>query len=208
MSSPSTASAASPAIKFFGTTCEYGMFSNMFPARFIVNGKSFPTNEHFFQAKKFESTAPAYFETIRQAANAKSAKALGKSRKHPIRKDWNDARIAVMQEGLRAKFSQHLSLKAKLLETGDRELIENAPRDYFWGCGAKGTGQNKLGTLLMELRKEFKEKSSDKKNSDETNKKLLIEAEKMKNKKETTTSAKAGKKEVVGQASPKAGKKK
>ena len=187
MSSSSSSSSSSP-IKFFGTTCEFGCFSNMYPASFTINNKKYPTNEHFFQAKKFETTDPAYFETVRKAANPKSAKALGKSRKHPIRKDWNEARIDVMEEGLRAKFTQHENLKDKLLSTGEKELIENAPRDYFWGCGAKGSGQNKLGKMLMELRGKLR-KGGEELGGDEKR-------------------AKKAKKEIVGEASPKAGKKK
>ena len=33
-----------------------------------------------------------------------------------------------------------------------RALFENAPSDYYWGCGQTGTGKNRLGRLLMELR--------------------------------------------------------
>ena len=45
---------------------------------------------------------------------------------------------------------------ALLLETEARELIENAPSDYYWGCGQTGTGKNRLGHLLMELRAALK----------------------------------------------------
>ena len=44
-------------------------------------------------------------------------------------------------------------LRARLIAAGEARLIEAAPRDYFWGAGAKGTGKNWLGVLLMELRK-------------------------------------------------------
>ncbi len=44
----------------------------------------------------------------------------------------------------------------RLLATGDEELIENAPNDYYWGCGADGTGLNMTGKLLMELRTELR----------------------------------------------------
>jgi len=35
---------------------------------------------------------------------------------------------------------------------GDESIVENAPGDYYWGCGANGNGKNGLGVLLMELR--------------------------------------------------------
>jgi len=39
-----------------------------------------------------------------------------------------------------------------LLATEEELLVENAPRDYYWGCGADGSGQNKLGQVLMTVR--------------------------------------------------------
>ena len=67
-----------------------------------------------------------------------------------INPDWDYVRMNVMRKGLRAKFCENPRLKTLLLETGDRELIEDSPFDSFWGA-AKG-GQNNLGKLLMELR--------------------------------------------------------
>jgi predicted NAD-dependent protein-ADP-ribosyltransferase YbiA (DUF1768 family) len=42
------------------------------------------------------------------------------------------------------------------MDTGTEELIEDSPVDYYWGCGADGSGKNMLGKLLMELREELK----------------------------------------------------
>jgi len=39
-----------------------------------------------------------------------------------------------------------------LLSTGDAEIVENSPIDYYWGCGANGSGKNRLGIILMEVR--------------------------------------------------------
>jgi N-glycosidase YbiA len=30
--------------------------------------------------------------------------------------------------------------------------VENAPGDYYWGCGANGSGKNMLGKILQEVR--------------------------------------------------------
>jgi len=51
-----------------------------------------------------------------------------------------------------AKFTSHAELRNALLDIGDQEIVENAPTDYFWGCGQLGGGQNMLGKLLMETR--------------------------------------------------------
>ena len=73
-----------------------------------------------------------------------------------------------MKTALTAKFAQHSDLKDKLLATGDRPLAEADPRDKEWGIGtsadtskakdpAKWPGQNRLGTLLMEIRTQLKQ---------------------------------------------------
>ena len=44
-----------------------------------------------------------------------------------------------------------------MLGTEDEELAEAAPTDVYWGIGRDGTGQNKLGLLLMRIRAELRE---------------------------------------------------
>ena len=34
----------------------------------------------------------------------------------------------------------------------EKELIESSPYDYYWGCGGDGSGKNRLGKILMEVR--------------------------------------------------------
>lgn len=57
-----------------------------------------------------------------------------------------------MYEGLRYKFCQNKELKQKLLATGDRKLIQHTKNDKYWADGGDGSGKNRLGILLMELR--------------------------------------------------------
>lgn len=65
-----------------------------------------------------------------------------------------------MKHALRQKFS-HPKLKALLLSTKKRELVENSPFDRYWGCGGDGTGANRLGVLLMEVRQELEAAGDD-----------------------------------------------
>lgn len=64
-----------------------------------------------------------------------------------IREDWDDHKLAIMKTALLAKFTQNIKLKSLLLSTGDAEIIEDSPRDPFWGRPG-----NNLGRLLMEIR--------------------------------------------------------
>ena len=59
-----------------------------------------------------------------------------------------------------AKFQTHADIRATLLATGNEEIIENAPGDFYWGCGKDGSGQNKLGEILMAVRDLLKDSST------------------------------------------------
>jgi hypothetical protein len=61
-----------------------------------------------------------------------------------------------MRAALQAKFAQHPGLRSFLLQTGDAELIEHTKNDSYWADGGDGTGKNRLGQLLMELRTELR----------------------------------------------------
>jgi len=80
---------------------------------------------------------------------------LGRSRKVKIRDDWEEVKVDVMRSAVRAKFAEHPHLQQLLLGTGEEPLIEAADRDYFWGVGEDGSGQNWLGKILMEVRREL-----------------------------------------------------
>jgi ribA/ribD-fused uncharacterized protein len=143
-------------ISFYSTQGPYGEFSNFSPHGIRVEGKWYPTTEHYFQAQKFHDEA--YREQIRQARSPMIAARLGQSRKVPLRSDWEEIKLDVMRGALREKFTSHRELKTLLLGTGDEELVENSPTDIYWGCGKDGSGQNWLGKLLMELREDLRHK--------------------------------------------------
>jgi N-glycosidase YbiA len=61
----------------------------------------------------------------------------------------------MMLAALRAKFSQHEDLRALLLATGDAVLIEHTMNDSYWAVSGDGSGQKRLGHLLMQVREEL-----------------------------------------------------
>ena len=140
-------------IYFYGQTAAYSEFSNFAPYGVEMEGAWWPTVEHYFQAQKFED--PAYRDKIRKANRPKDAKALGLTRKLPLRSDWEAVKEEIMYAAEAKKFMTHATLKELLLSTGDVAIIENSPMDYFWGAGQDGTGQNKLGKILMRVRSEL-----------------------------------------------------
>lgn len=141
-------------IWFYGRTNPYGEFSNFAHFPFMLEGKLWPTSEHYFQAQKFVGTE--HEEAIRLTPKPNEAARMGRQRSRPLRPDWGQVKDDVMRKAVRAKFTSHESLRALLLSTGDEQLVENAPGDYYWGCGKDGTGRNMLGVILMELRAELR----------------------------------------------------
>ena len=86
------------------------------------------------------------------AKSPKEAAKMGRDRKRPLRPDWEEVKDDVMRRAVLRKFETHADIREILLGTGDEEIVENAPGDRYWGCGADGTGKNKLGQILMEVR--------------------------------------------------------
>ncbi len=138
-------------IYFYSSHDEYSEFSNFSRHGFTLDDKYWPTVEHYFQAKKFPGHPQE--ERIRSAPTPSKAKQLGRSRTSPLRADWEKVKDDIMRQAVLAKFRAHDDLKKRLLETGNEKLVENAPMDYYWGCGQDGSGKNMLGKILMETRK-------------------------------------------------------
>ena len=122
-------------------------------------GKFWPSTEHFFQAQKFAGTPIA--EKIRKCGSAREAFELARSPRYQawLHPDWHKGvKDDVMLLAVKEKFSQHEDLKWKLLQTGEKEIIEHTTNDSYWGDGGGwGRGQNKLGKILMQVRSELKE---------------------------------------------------
>ncbi|MDB5100858.1 MAG: Swarming motility protein ybiA [Cyanobacteria bacterium RYN_339] len=138
-------------IKFYQVKeVPYGCFSNFSPHGFELDGKWWATSEHYFQAQKFPGTP--HEEELRLAKTGIAVAQMGRERHRPLRPDWESVKDAVMLRALLAKFGAHKDIQAILLATGDEELIEDAPTDYYWGCGKDGSGKNMLGQLLVQVR--------------------------------------------------------
>jgi ribA/ribD-fused uncharacterized protein len=164
-------------VKFYDPKAPFYEFSNFFISFFTLDGQTWPTVEHYFQASKFPSTP--YVEVIKAANTPYKAFILAQQIKKggyigkwvlnktdnrtlntlidennhfSLRSDWEEVKLQVMEEAVYAKFSQNQNLKKLLLSTGDEEIVENSPRDSFWGVGKDGKGHNHLGKILMKVR--------------------------------------------------------
>ena len=140
-------------IYFYTKAMPFWGLSNFSPPGIESDGVFWPTVEHYFQAQKF--AAPDIREKIRKAMTPKQARELGQSRAFPLRQGWDNLREEVMLTGLRLKFQQ-AAPRELLLSTGNRALVEASPFDYFWAAGQDGSGLNRLGHLLMQVRQELR----------------------------------------------------
>lgn len=136
----------------------YGCFSNFSAHSFVLDDLWWPTSEHYFQAQKFVGTP--YADSIRNAKSPTIAARMGRSRKVPIRTDWEAVKEDVMRRAVLAKFRTHAEIRDILLATGDEDIVENAPSDYYWGCGKDATGKNRLGVILMDVRALLREETA------------------------------------------------
>ena len=149
---------------------EFYMLSNF--SSFRINWEEpygvfdFDTSEHAYHFLRF----PKGSEHRANILNARSAHEAFRyaqdNKKHQV--EWWDKpseggrlfKVVKMKQVLWQKVEQHEYVKRKLLETGDRMLIENSWRDGFWGWGPNRDGQNWLGVLWMEIRTVLKRRSN------------------------------------------------
>ena len=141
-------------INFYSVSGDYGCFSNFSPHPITLKGKTWPTSEHYFQSQKFAGTSDE--EEVRQAGSPMVAARMGRSRKRPLRQDWEAVKDSIMHEAVLAKFTQHADLRGVLLATGDATIVEHTSNDAYWGDGGDGGGRNKLGQILMRVREELR----------------------------------------------------
>ncbi len=135
---------------------EYYTFSNFSSFAMEWNGKLWMTSEHVYHGEKF--TDEQLKEQMRIARSADAVLRLSHQHRDAYRKDWEEVKLKIMKSILHAKVAQHPYVKKKLLDSGERPLIEDSWRDDFWGWGPNKDGHNHLGKLWMEVRSEIRNK--------------------------------------------------
>ncbi|MGW1068542.1 NADAR family protein [Streptomyces aureus] len=145
-----------------------GCLSQWWPSPFVVEGVAYATAEHWMMASKARLFHDA--EAERQALAAASpaqAKKAGRLVRGFDEAVWERERFGIVVEGSVHKFAAHPDLRAFLLGTGGRVLVEASPMDRVWGIGLAATdhgahdprrwrGANLLGFALMEARERLR----------------------------------------------------
>ena len=136
---------------------EFYPFDNFSSFKVLYNGYLYSSLEEAYQAAKFIGVAPEIEEKIKDSYSAHEAQKIAYENRDKQRKDWAEVKESIMEELLRLKLEQNPYVKKKLLETKDYLIVEDSPKDNFWGWGEDRQGNNKLGKLWMKLRDELLE---------------------------------------------------
>ncbi|MDT0465787.1 NADAR family protein [Streptomyces gibsoniae] len=151
-----------------GTSC----LSQWWPSPFTVDGVEYATAEHWMMASKARLFDDADAERMAlDAPNPALAKRAGRLVRGFDETTWARERFAIVVEGSVHKFAAHEELRAFLLGTGDRVLVEASPVDRMWGIGLaagdeaaadpeRWRGPNLLGFALMEARERLRTRTA------------------------------------------------
>ncbi|MFG3707044.1 NADAR family protein [Micromonospora sp. NPDC047670] len=141
-----------------------GCLSQWWPAPFRDGGRTYATAEHWMMWHKAMLFGdPDIAGQILAAGHPHRAKALGRHVRGFDEATWAARRYDIVVAGSVAKFGQHDELRAFLLATGRRVLVEASPVDRVWGIGLAADdpraedprawpGANLLGFALMDAR--------------------------------------------------------
>lgn len=145
-----------------------GCLSQWYDMPFSIADQQYQTAEHYMMAEKARLFGDDDTLTkILHATHPGEAKRLGRTVKHYSEARWREHRFDIVVSGNLAKFSQNEALKAYLLASGNRILVEASPKDLIWGIGmdehhpdvanpSKWRGLNLLGFALMVVRDQFR----------------------------------------------------
>ena len=136
-------------------TDEHSWLSNMALVDIECDGVIYKSTENFYQACKYDD-----INTKKMIAKLNPYQAKRYSRENKMTNlKFDDNKLVYMEYALRKKFSQE-PFKSKLLATGSCHIEEgNWWKDKFWGVDIKTRqGENHLGRLIMNIRKEMIEK--------------------------------------------------
>ncbi len=138
--------------------------SQWWPSPFTVDGVEYATAEHWMMAGKARLFEDAEAERrVRTAGHPAEAKKAGRLVRGFDEAVWERERFRIVVEGSVHKFASDPALRAFLLNTGDRVLVEASPVDRVWGIGLtaddeaatdpeRWRGENLLGFALMVAR--------------------------------------------------------
>ncbi|MDC0666423.1 NADAR family protein [Nannocystis radixulma] len=152
-------------VLFWQPPAAFGQWTS---SRFVVDGVTYGCAEQFMMAEKARLFGDeATRAKILATDSPRQHKALGREVAGFVQAVWDRECLEIVVRGNRAKFGQNPDLRAALLATGDKLLVEASPLDRLWGVGLRADdprihdtsrwrGKNLLGEALMRVRAELR----------------------------------------------------
>ena len=134
---------------------EFYPLDNFSSFKVEYNGYLYASLEEAFQSTLFLPDYPEISEKIKNSHSAHEAQKIMFDNIDKV-KYTNEEQVLIMEKLLRLKLEQNPYVKKKLLQTKDYLIVEDSPKDAFWGWGLNRDGENRLGKLWMKLREELK----------------------------------------------------
>ena len=134
---------------------EFYPLDNFSSFKVEYNGYLYSTAEEAFQANMFIKDYPEISDEIKRSNSAHEAQKIRFKNEDKITLK-EDEILKIMEEILRCKVKQNPYVLKKLLETKDYQIIEDSPKDNYWGWGINRDGDNHLGKIWMKIREEYK----------------------------------------------------
>ncbi len=135
---------------------EYYPLDNFAPFQVVWLGRRWATSEYAYQSAKFFETAPEVAEAIADCFSPHDALKMAMANKDKVQPNWDEVKVPIMETICRAKLLQNQYIKDKLELTGDIPIVEDSPKDSFWGWGPDRQGRNELGKIWEKLREELR----------------------------------------------------
>lgn len=141
-----------------------GWPSQFATAPFYIGGVRYFCCEQFMMAEKARTFRDRDAEQrIMNSSSPIEIQTIGREVRNYDETTWNNVCRDVVLEGNFAKYTQNRELRAKLLETGDKCMVEASPQDSRWGVGLRETdprihdprhwkGTNWLGHAINTVR--------------------------------------------------------
>lgn len=144
-----------------------GPFSQWYQAGMEENGIVFNCCEQYMMYHKavlFRDKITA--ERILNSSDPYEQKRLGRMVRNFVPSLWDKHKENIVFQGNYLKFTQNTDLRAYLMSTGERIIVESNKHDPIWGIGMFSDdrnllrtelwGQNLLGKAIMKVREELK----------------------------------------------------
>ena len=134
---------------------EFYPLDNFSSFKVEVDGYLYASLEEAFQSSLFLPDYPDISDKIKNSYSAHEAQKIMHENSDKV-KYSNNEKVELMEKLLRLKIEQNPYVKKKLLETKDYLIVEDSPKDNYWGWGINRDGENHLGKLWMKLREELR----------------------------------------------------